>query len=90
MMKNHPIDFESGYLFESQKSISDRRAALGLNQASIKVSAYHGGDEPSSFAGGASSFLGSIIFALLIAAFWIWWQTLKALIAVIVMLLSRR
>jgi hypothetical protein len=31
-MGDGPLDFQSGYFFESQKGISDRRAGLGLDQ----------------------------------------------------------
>nr|WP_230832487.1 hypothetical protein [Qipengyuania citrea] len=31
-MSDGPLDFESGYFFESQKAISDRRSARGLDQ----------------------------------------------------------
>lgn len=61
-MNDGPTDFGSGYLFESQKGISDRRAARGLPPHEEFGQGRSFNNGASSRGGG--SFVGAVLFGL--------------------------
>ena len=89
-MSDGPLDFESGYFFESQKGISDRRRVHGLDQGPSRSSSSIGGGAASSGGSGLVGIIFTALFWLVVGAFWLGWQMLKATFWLIGMLLSRR
>lgn len=90
-MGDGPTDFGSGYIFESQKGISDRRAARGMpphedfgQGRSFDTGTSSGGG------GGLVGFLFHAIFWLIVGAGWLGWQMLKIVFTIFGMMLSRR
>lgn len=77
-MSDGPSDYGSGYLFESQKGISDRRAGLGLEQGppSSSDSGTGGGSGSGS---GIASLIGTVIYWLIVGMFWFGVQFLKTI-----------
>lgn len=81
MMSDGPTDFGSGYLFESQKGISDRRAARGLPQHEDFGRGRSFDNGTSS--GGGGSFVGAILYGLGQFALFmlpIVWEIVKAVV----------
>jgi hypothetical protein len=77
-MSGGPSDYGSGYLFESQKGISDRRAALGLGQGPSTFASNDGGSSASGSAGrGVVGFLLLTMFWFFVRAGWLSWQVIK-------------
>jgi hypothetical protein len=66
-MSDGPTDFESGYFFESQKGISDRRAARGPDQGPMR-STTHASDGAASSGGGGGSILGLLLSIIAIVS----------------------
>lgn len=90
MMSDGPLDFDSGYIFESQKGISDRRSAFGLDQGQSR-SSFASCEGPASSRGtGLIGIVFIALFWLAVGAVWLGWQMLRATFCLIGMLLSRR
>jgi hypothetical protein len=64
-MDDGPTDFESGYFFEGQKRIQDRRNALGLDQRQSRPFTSLGHDAHHSDGGGGG---GSFVATLIVTA----------------------
>lgn len=82
-MADGPLNYGSGHFFESQKSISDRRAAAGLPPGPDGSTDHvHGSGTAST--GGSSGLVEAIIYG---AGMILWWS-LKATVFVMVHLLD--
>ena len=76
-MADGPLDYDSGYIFKSQKGISDRRAARGFPPGS-----------GYACQGSGSTGRGkSLIAALLFGALSLMWKTVEVITPILLMLL---
>ena len=83
-MSDGPSDFGSGYLFESQKGISDQRAARGLPPHEDFAQRRNPDTGTSSGSGsGLVGFLFRAVFWMMIGAGWLAWQMLKIISAIV-------
>ena len=90
-MSDGPTDFGSGYFFESQKGISDRRAARGMSAHEDFAQGRSFNNAASSSGGtGLVGFLFQAVFWLFVGALWLGWQMLKVFFWLLGAFLSRR
>lgn len=91
-MTDGPDDFGSGYFFESQKGISDRRAARGMS-AHEDFAQGRSFDNNMASSGGSTVLVELLIKAsclLIVGGLWLGWQALKTFFWLIGAILSRR
>lgn len=87
-MSDGPIDYSSGHIFESQKGISDRRAARGLDRGG---SSGFTDDSPSGTGGGdAVQLIGLVLFWVLAAVVWMAGQSIKLAVWLLIAAISKR
>lgn len=82
-MADGPFDYGSGYFFESQKGISDRRAAAGFPPGPDSA----GRGNHSANRGGAANGGGSLIATMLLGALLLMWKVAEFALPILLMLM---
>jgi hypothetical protein len=82
-MADGPLDYDSGYIFESQKGISDRRAAAGFPPGPRDAGQGSGSTGGGDVTGGG----GSLIATLLLGALFLIWKIVKVVAPILLMLM---